>query len=265
MSDNGDWERVTRTKPCMVCKSDHWCTRSRKTGHVCCMRIESQKPMKNGGYLHRNGNSNGRSVPRTTETKIAKVSDFAWLAESYRKAATNAKVVSLAKELGVSFDSLRTLDVGWDGDAWTFPMRSDTGCIVGIRRRFPDGSKKSVTGGHEGLFVPVDLDGESPLFICEGPTDTAALLGLGLPAVGRPSCRGGTAYLIAMCAGKRAVIMADSDTPGLRGARELKAKLSNATIIVPPAKDAREAVKNGWTRNDVLALAAYPAESPSGK
>jgi hypothetical protein len=62
--------------------------------------------------------------------------------------------------------------------------------------------------------------------------------------------------LITLCGKKRTVIVADTNTVGLRGARELKAKLKNATVIVPPqGRDAREWItKHGATRSDVLEL-----------
>lgn len=200
--------------------------------------------------------TNGKAVERNGKAQTSKVIDFAWLAETYRKAVTNALVVTLAKSLGVSFDSLRALNVGWDGEAWTFPMHDPSGKTVGIRRRLPNGKKLSVKGGHEGLFVPNNLNGESPMFVCEGPTDTAAMLTLGFQAIGRPSCSGGTAYLVAICAKRRTIIVADSDAPGLRGARLLEAKLENATVIVPPAKDMRAWLLEGAARDGVLALTA---------
>jgi 5S rRNA maturation endonuclease (ribonuclease M5) len=182
--------------------------------------------------------------------------DLQWLAEHYRKAVTKTMLNTFAKSLGLVADSLARLRVGWDAESWTFPMVNAANQTVGIRRRLPDGKKLSVKGGHEGLFVPHDLNGESPIFVCEGPTDTASLLGLGLPAVGRPSCSGGVAYLVTLCQGRRVMIMADGDAPGLRGAKELQAKLKDATIVKPPdgSKDVREFVCKGATRDDVLKL-----------
>jgi phage/plasmid primase-like uncharacterized protein len=121
-------------------------------------------------------------------------------------------------------------------------MRDATGKIVGIRRRLPDGKKLSVKGGHEGLFTPIDLNGQSPLIVCEGASDTAALLSLGLMAVGRPSCSGGVGFLRTLCEHRRVIIVADNDLPGIRGANELKVRLADATVVIPPAgvKDARE-------------------------
>jgi hypothetical protein len=59
-------------------------------------------------------------------------------------------------------------------------------------------------------------------------------------------------------------IIADSDAPGQRGARSLAARLvgyvrNGVRIVTPPAKDAREWVRQGATRRDVLdAIEAAP-------
>lgn len=258
-----DWQSVSRSKPCPICKrpnKDHsstWCSMLRDGSGVRCMFVES-KHRSGDGWMHwLEAPTNGQAVRRNGYERSPRIIDLQWLAEAYRKAATNALIVTLAKSLGVTFEALRRLNVGWDGEAYTWPMYDAACHIVGIRRRLPDGKKLSVKGGHEGLFVPHDLNGESPIWICEGPTDTSALLGLGLPAIGRPSCTGGVKYIVELCAGRRVVIVADADTPGLRGARELRAKLVDAVVIVPPdgSKDIREFVRNtNATRETIEAL-----------
>jgi phage/plasmid primase-like uncharacterized protein len=128
--------------------------------------------------------------PSTTDTV-----NYAGLASIFRRSYNPNRLDRFAAELGVSMNSLLRLSVGWseDHDAWTFPMRNANGKVVGIRLRRPDGRKVSVTGGHEGLFIPRgrDLYPGEPLLIAEGPTDTAALLDLNFMAIGRPSCTGG--------------------------------------------------------------------------
>ncbi len=91
------------------------------------------------------------------------------------------------------------------------------------------------------------------MLICEGPTDTAALLDLDLNVIGRPSCTGGVELLINLvCDWKpeEVAIIADADAPGQRGARYLASRLvgyvhGGVWIVTPPkgAKDARE-----WAR-----------------
>jgi len=47
------WRRVSRQSPCSVCGRADWCTFTSDGTAACCMRVESQRPLKNGGWLHR--------------------------------------------------------------------------------------------------------------------------------------------------------------------------------------------------------------------
>ena len=90
------------------------------------------------------------------------------------------------------------------------------------------------------------------LFVCEGPTDTAAAIELGLFAVGRPNCCCGGTEIRAHARRhecSRVVVISDNDKPGLDGARKVAAELKLPfAIYVPPAKDLREFVRLGGTR-----------------
>jgi len=132
--------------------------------------------------------------------------------------------------------------------------------VRGIRLRHLDGRKLSVRGGREGLFVPRDLATSERLLVCEGATDAAALLDLGLTAIGRPSCTGGVGLIVDVVRRRRereVVVLADADEPGRRGAANLAAVLTafapSVRIIEPPsgAKDARAWVRSGATAVDV--------------
>jgi hypothetical protein len=120
----------------------------------------------------------------------------------------------LAKELGVSVDSLKKLFVGWDGKNYTFPMMDGNDRIIGIRLRCKAG-KYAVPGSKNGLFIPDGLGTpkEDLLLICEGPTDCAALLDLSYDTIGRASCNTGGEYLIQLLSKRRrpVVIVADND------------------------------------------------------
>jgi len=183
--------------------------------------------------------------------------DFAKLTERYQVAASTDGVSRLADELGVSPQSLQRLRIGWDGAAWTFPMQDAAGTVTGIRRRFPNGRKLSVKGSCEGLFVPDGIGRSEQLMVCEGPTDTAAMLTLGFNAVGRPSCRGGVPLLATFCKCIAVVIVADRDQPGKSGAEYLARRLllvcPSVKVISPPhgVADARDWVRGGATHNDV--------------
>lgn len=262
----GDWQRVSKRRPCPVCGKADWCTFQGPADNpetVCCMRTESDKPTKNGGWLHRLRDSDDwrptrrRIVPATKPPEEKPVIDFAAMARSCELAATPEALGQLADSLGLTRDSLQRLRVGWSGRhrAWSFPMSDAAGEVVGIRLRLPDGRKLSVKGGREGLFIPTGLQ-PGNLLICEGPTDAAALLDFGGVAIGRPNCSGGVKHLVELVRRLRPeeiAIIADADLPGQRGAVTLADRLAayvpSVRIVTPPAdvKDARAWKQSGLT------------------
>lgn len=181
----------------------------------------------------------------------------------------------LSRNLGVTAQSLVRLDIGWAGprwcgkcseerNAWSFPMIDVAGCVRGVRLRFVEcGHKSAIAGGREGLFVPSGIQHAGRLFICEGPTDTAALLDLNLLAIGRPSCRGGVSLIVDLLKAwhvRELVIFADRDRAGQEGAAALASRsrlfCQSVRIITPPdgVKDARQWKQNGATPADVVRL-----------
>lgn len=261
----GTWQRITRRTPCPICGRPDWCLLSDDGTAVICARTQSEKPVgaQGAGWLHRlNGSGDWPQRPRVRRLRVPlrgqSVRDFDQLAERYAAAVEPGALMRFADGLGVSHASLKRLHVGWDGEAWTFPMFDATRAVIGIRRRLPNGRKLSVTGGREALFIPYDLSESGDLLICEGPTDTAALLDFDFLAVGRPSCTGGMQWVVALARGRDAVIMADADTPGQRGAARLASVLAtycpSVRIVAPPdgMKDVRDWVRRGATRDKVL-------------
>lgn len=133
----------------------------------------------------------------------------------HEHAMKNGLLAGLAKTLGVSLASLIELRTGHDGDAWTFPERDAKGTIIGISRRFRNGRKGFMEGGSRGLTYPVSIprSGES-LILVEGPSDTAAAIMLGIPAIGRPSNRGGCEMLsekIGTFSYKQVIVLGEND------------------------------------------------------
>jgi hypothetical protein len=133
-----------------------------------------------------------------------------------------AQVARLAAQLGVTPASLHALGTlycpeapaytrrdgttVYDPECWLSPERDGAGNVISAATRDADGGKRQVGGGRRGLAYPLDWrdradaaltpEGEpGPIYLVEGPSDTAALLTLGLCAVGRPSNSGGTDHL----------------------------------------------------------------------
>lgn len=261
-----EWIRVSRVTPCPICSKFKWCSISEDGAVAICMRLESPKPCRNGGWLHRLTDKNDRSLTRRFVIKPEEsVADLSALAVQYQKALTADRLAKFAESLVLSVESLTALQVGWATDhvAWSFPMTApSTGQIVGIRLRAPDGSKFAVKGGKEGLFIPtIESVPGAPLIVTEGATDAAAILDLGFEnVVGRPSCTGGIKHLIELIRSHNTnavVIVADADERGRCGAANLASALRvyvpAVQVIEPPAgvKDLRAWKQAGATRADV--------------
>jgi hypothetical protein len=89
--------------------------------------------------------------------------------------------------------------VGWHPRErfWSFPERDAAGNVIGIMRRFEDGTKKRWKGSKAGLTYAYNQEMKSgPILLVEGASDTAALMTVGLAAIGRPSNAGGVSHLI---------------------------------------------------------------------
>jgi hypothetical protein len=245
---------------------------------VICARIESSKRCGEAGWLHRLREDpwwpERRMVRRIVGTikPTAARADMQQLAARFRAALDAGPLQCLALSLGLSVGSLHRLSIGWSSNhgAWSFPMTDANGNVLGIRLRHPNGCKFSVTGSKEGLFLPAGTGANSsPLLICEGPTDAAALLDMGFPqVVGRPSCTGGIKLLVELVRKwqpPEVVVVSDGDEPGQRGANNLASVLvayvPAVRIVAPPIdlKDVRDWLRAGGTWRDVhQAISATP-------
>jgi hypothetical protein len=263
------WRRVRPDTPCPVCGKGDWCLRSADDTAAICARTESARRCGDAGWLHRlqerPWQPQRRRVRHVPLTPAGRGPDLTHLAAQYSEAVDPVRLQQLADALGLSVTALCRLGVGWSPEhrAWSFPMTNPKGNVLGVRLRRPGGAKFAVRGGKEGLFLPSDMPPSSAeaLLVCEGPTDTAALLDLGYPAVvGRPSCTGGIRLLVELMRMRQpaeVVLVADGDEPGRRGADNLASVLvayvPAVRVITPPAglKDARAWLQAGATRDDV--------------
>jgi hypothetical protein len=196
------------------------------------------------------------------------------------------KLEELATMLGVSQASLQQLSTGWDwcppldsdgrwtdGEgAWTFPERDSRNRTIGLLQRFrnPARDKRSAPGSKRGIYLPANWDHRpGPIYIPEGASDVAALLSAGKCAIGRPSAKGGAAYLVALLREHRnreIIVLGENDLrpdgfwPGKEGAHHIAGILTEALgrpvkIMMPPAefKDIREFLKASYKeKSDVL-------------
>ncbi len=245
--------RVSKSHPCPVCKKPDWC-RVFGDGWVECMRVQSDRPAKSGGFMHCPGESGAnhshlRPPPRWQPPTI----NATKLMREWDAHTTQMQLEDLGGRLGLSIMPLGAVGAAWSPPhaAWAFPMYDGYGEIVGIRLRANDGRKWAVRGSKQGIFI-ANVSPQPTLFVCEGPTDTAAAVELNLFVVGRPNCCCGGAEIKVFARRhdcRRVVIISDNDKPGLDGARKVGGELKLPfAMYVPPAKDVREFVRLGGTR-----------------
>ena len=191
--------RVTRQNPCPVCGKPDYCFITDDGTKAVCMRVPSEHPTKSSdcqGYVHilKDTPREARPMPmRPVRRPVPRVDPGAYMERLRQGGWSDGVSAWLAGKLGVSAASLDALAPAADfiAKAFAFPMRDGHGKVVGIRYRAMDGSKWSKTGSAQGLFYRADIQPCRVISVCEGPTDTAAALTLGLSAVGRASCNGG--------------------------------------------------------------------------
>jgi hypothetical protein len=260
--------RVSGTHQCPCCKKSDWCLIGKDV--IICMRVTSGRPktFSDGttGWLHKR---DGSELPQLAFKKPPEnYIDSKKLLDKWALDYGFKSLTYLGKSLGVTSDSLEKMGCvkAPAPCVWGFPMHDGLGYAIGIRLRHENGKKWCEPGSHNGLFLPKTKP-SNHIVICEGPTDCAAALDIGLYPVGRPNCNGGVNFIkefIHEHRIHRATIVADVDNdrelngvivnPGIQGAIALSELLGIPNRCVTlPAKDLRSFVAEGGT------LAAFNA------
>jgi replicative DNA helicase len=292
---------ATKERRCPVCDGDHACSVG-DDGFIFCRRRSGPQPgfvyLKQAGrddqwaQYRRDDDpafANKQTPPKHHANGRAPSQD--WKREARRLAAalTGARRAELAAVLGLPEAALAALPlVGFsprgfhegylDKPCFTFPMCDAAGACTGISCRYPDGQKKTMPGGHGGLFLPRGLrETSGPVFCPEGPSDTLTLCALGLPAAGRPSNRGGVEHLANLFRSlppeRPAVVVGEYDPnpkgqwPGYEGAVRTARLLAgflgrDVSWVLPPrgAKDVRQ-----WANGLNLDVTCSDSWSEAGK
>ncbi len=266
MTDYGskEWTQASKSTPCPVCEKTDYCSQSPDSEVVYCMRIESDRAKESGaglGWLHFLTDDNEQPknfIPRAAKVKPSPKIDWDKRVTAMftcKQSERTRKQLSIA--LGVSVESLEKLRIGYgtmNGSPYSsWPERLPSGKYCGVVTRFQrDGAKRMVKHSKHGLYYCDGWDeGNKAILLPEGGSDTAALITLGVSAIGRFSATGGTALLAAMLAKtkRRVIVLGERDfkegaceqphccpmcRPGEFGARTVAKRL--ATAIDPKKK-----------------------------
>ncbi len=143
----------------------------------------------------------------------------------------------------IPLDILDMYCIGWDGQAWTFPMRDDYGSIIGMQRRFVDTTKYCVNGSQLGLFTPICSN--KNVVITEGLSDATVATHLGYFGIGKPSAGFGEQivrkYLENINYAGTIIIVADNDSAGVASKVKLQIALEEwDTKVIVPDTDLRQ-------------------------
>lgn len=106
------------------------------------------------------------------------VHDFLRLiSQEYVKRLTPALVARLAEHRGLPVDAFTGIHLGWNGRAYTLPIRDVSGRVVDIRMYRLGGSMISTSGAQVGLLFAEHLNDtpSAPVYLCEGEWDGIAL------------------------------------------------------------------------------------------
>ncbi len=247
---NKNWLPCKPSMPCPICGRKKYCCITLDGRFILCTKVDTGAVKSvSTGWLHRNTSG---IRPVLIEPKDKPTCTFR--AEMITEhTSTREAVAPLAEFLGVTPESLLSLGCFRFTDrrepVWGFPMRDHTGKIVGIKCRNLRKRKWCVSGSSLGLYLPKTVDLKKPLFVCEGESDTAAMLSAGFQAIGRPSASTGTKDLIAYIGQKPVTILADNDASGLGLTESIRLWycLNHKSCIVlnPAYKDVREWFSSG--------------------
>jgi hypothetical protein len=264
-----EFARVSDDFPCPVCGRGDWCMISHDGWTALCQRVESKRPWQGRkgfvGYAHLLTKRNA-APPPTAATPALSPEEIEYRAKRALANCSPRRLDRFAASLGVTRGSLERLEVGWNRrlGCFTFPMRDAQLRYTGIRYRFSNGEKRSLKGASDGLFIPRGVLGQKFLFFVEGPTDCAAVLDCGLPAIGRPNNRGGVEEILSLVRRYRppmVVIIDDADQAGVEGGDWLQQSLTPQELSYRPIvkrirparfKDARETVRAGGRRQTII-------------
>ncbi|MCY2954812.1 MAG: AAA family ATPase [Planctomycetota bacterium] len=238
--DSTQWPKVTKEKPCPVCRKADWCRLSGDGEVALCARIEQgsfQKAKGNGGWLHRlkdspdyhGGNSQHRPAPKSTPKtpKIHASIEAAIAAAKWQVQTAEKQTATLAGEWLYSVGGVEVMRVVRfnlaDGEKQFRPIYPAAG---GWRIGDPPGPLP--------LYRSDELPAPGTVWVLEGERCADAGAGLGLAAT--TSAHGSASAAKTdwtPLAEKQVCILPDADAAGEKYAADVSRILIGLT---PPAR-----------------------------
>lgn len=280
-SRSTNWTRCGPGSPCLICEHSDWCGYTEDGAHRCMRVHEDECP--DGFIVVRPQDKEGGTVFRKSariQTRKGKVRTKRKKKRTKRKKTASRKLRPTAearklferllsskgslrpwaRRYQTSAKVLKEYGCAAQGKKFYIPERSASGALLGVCKR-PE--KRSVLGSkRHGIIRPKRLPRSVRLLvICEGGTDPMAVRARLVRSksclvIGRPSKNQGSleevVALILRVRAKNVVIVADADDTGASQFAENLARNAGVRVrwFCPPAKDAREWIRDGATPDD---------------
>jgi DNA primase len=212
-----------------------------------------------------------RTINAAVERGYEEPPDFTPIATRLHDEAFNFHPRALVDYLvarGLAASVVRHYRLGWDAAHGRIAMPYfDDGVCIGIKYRYPDGSKVSEKGTKRYLYGVDDIRGKDTAIICEGESDTHAMYthleraGL-LDTVGVCGFPGVSAsrsnwelYALEFLWSNKVIVAYDNDEAGNKGAETILGVMPEKAVRRAPTagKDVAEHFMNGGSLDDFVA------------
>ena len=178
-----------------------------------------------------------RSAPAATPSVADKPTDRASVHRTLE--ATDADISSWAQQLDHDSplirrlnlerawgqQAIKELDVGYDGERITIPIRNRHGQLRGVLRYDPFGKRTpkmlAIRGTRLGLIPHPDRDRREHVVLVEGPPDLIAARSAGLAAIAVPGTAAWRAEWALLLRHRHVTVVMDCDPPGRNAAAQV--------------------------------------------
>ena len=244
-----DYARCSKSLPCPICGRIKYCMVCDTGDAVVCTRnSEGSVKTLSYGFLHFLQDSvRPAYIPKSKPVEHSPDK----IKADYNVMFRAGRFLSpLADQLQITVRTLIQMKVRTDSvkGHWCFPMYDQFLQLIGLKCRNLARKKWCVKGSRLGIYMSTAFIPTQPLVICEGESDTAALLNLGYNVIGRASATSCVEIIAALVRNPKVFIVADTDSSGigLSSAKQLAARVENSSIIYnADFKDVREWIASG--------------------
>lgn len=209
------YHRVSRRMKCPVCGKPDWCLVSDDKAFVLCARISlgSRREYQGFGWLHTGSTF---TPPKRLVKNPGSNANIENVFNVHINLSFDVReLMPLAAHLKIDIATLSNMGIGTDGSVYYTPMYDADRKIIGLKCRNLSGQKWCVKGSRLGVCYSRDFRDYQNVYICEGESDTAAMVGQGYNAIGRASATScGTILASLLKNAMDIIIVADYDKHG---------------------------------------------------